>query len=99
MLARSSGPATVTPPVSMVSPGTVASQLPPVSAARSTITLPGFMPATIAAVTIFGAGRPGHRGGADHHIDAFEVLAEALLLFGAFLVGELRAHSRPRPRR
>ncbi len=59
MLARSSGPATVTPPTSRVSPGRVASQLPPVSAARSTITLPGRIPATIAAVTIFGAGRPG----------------------------------------
>ena len=48
-----------TPPCSTVCPGRVSSQLPPVSAARSTITLPGFIPATIAAVTIFGAGRPG----------------------------------------
>ena len=59
MLARLSGPETVTPPWSTVSPGRVSSQLPPVSAARSTITLPGFMPATIAALMIFGAGRPG----------------------------------------
>ena len=49
----------VTPWLSMVRPGWVSSQLPPVSAARSTITLPGFMPATIAALMIFGAGRPG----------------------------------------
>ena len=59
MLARSSGPAIVTPSTSNVSPGRVSSQLPPVSAARSTSTLPGFIPATIAAVMIFGAGRPG----------------------------------------
>src|SRR4249919_17156 len=59
MLARLSGPATTTPLLSMVCPGRVSSQLPSVSAARSTITLPGFIPLTIAAVTIFGAGRPG----------------------------------------
>jgi hypothetical protein len=33
--------------------------LPPRSAARSTITEPGFMLSTIARVTSFGAGRPG----------------------------------------
>jgi hypothetical protein len=55
----SAGRRWTTPLLSIVSPGCVSSQLPPVSAARSTITLPGFMPATIAAVTIFGAGRPG----------------------------------------
>ena len=49
----------VTSPCTMVSPGRVSSQLPPVSAARSTMTLPGFIPSTIAALTIFGAGRPG----------------------------------------
>ena len=49
----------VTPCASIVSPGRVSSQLPPVSAARSTTTLPGFMPSTIAAEMIFGAGRPG----------------------------------------
>ena len=57
--ARSNGPAMVTPPTTTVAPGRVSSQLPPVSAARSTITLPGFIPATIAALMIFGAGRPG----------------------------------------
>ncbi len=39
--------------------GSVNSQLPPCSAAKSTITLPGFMDATISAVISFGAGLPG----------------------------------------
>ena len=63
--------------------------MPPVSAARSTITLPGFMPATIAALMIFGAGRPGHGRGADDDVDGLQVFAEAALLLGALLLGEL----------
>jgi hypothetical protein len=43
------------------SPGSVSSQLPPASPARSTITDPGFMPCTAASVTSLGAGRPGTR--------------------------------------
>ena len=43
----------------MVLPGWVSSVLPPRSAARSTITAPGFMLSIIAAVISFGAGRPG----------------------------------------
>ena len=43
----------------VTSPGVVSSQLPPVSPARSTITLPGRIPSTASAVTSFGAGRPG----------------------------------------
>ena len=35
------------------------SQLPPASAAKSTITDPGFMAATISSVINVGAGRPG----------------------------------------
>jgi hypothetical protein len=42
-----------------VSPGFVSSQLPPASAARSTITEPGFISATALAGISFGAGRPG----------------------------------------
>ena len=42
----------------MRSPGTVAAQLPPASAARSTITLPGRMESTIGWVTMAGARRP-----------------------------------------
>ena len=46
----------VTPPsVTIRSPGTVSSQLPPPDAARSTITDPGRMAATISAVIVVGA--------------------------------------------
>ena len=49
-----------TPPsVTYDSPGRVSSQLPPPLAARSTITLPGRMEATISAVISFGDGLPG----------------------------------------
>ncbi len=41
------------------SPATVPTTLPPLAAAMSTITEPGFMPATISAVIRVGAGRPG----------------------------------------
>ena len=52
-------PRMVTPfGVTMTSPGTVAAQLPPASAARSMITLPGRMLSTIGCVTITGACRP-----------------------------------------
>ena len=40
-------------------PGTVASQLPPASAAMSTTTLPGFMTSTASCRMSLGAGRPG----------------------------------------
>ena len=49
----------VTPCFTTTLPGTVSSQLPPCSAARSTITLPGFIDRTISAVISFGAGLPG----------------------------------------
>ena len=49
----------VTPCVSTTSPGCVRSQFPPCSAARSTITLPGFMDWTIPAVINLGADLPG----------------------------------------
>jgi hypothetical protein len=49
----------VTPWRTTASPGTVSSQLPPCSAAMSTITLPGFMLITISAVISRGAGLPG----------------------------------------
>jgi hypothetical protein len=51
---------TLTPlSVTNSSPGLVTSQLPPVAAAKSTMTEPGFMLATISAVISFGAGLPG----------------------------------------
>ena len=49
----------VTPPPTTISPGFVSSQLPPVSAARSTITEPGRIRATAVAGMSLGAGRPG----------------------------------------
>ena len=49
----------VTSCLTTVCPGSVSSQLPPVSPARSTTTLPGFIASTAAAVTSRGAGRPG----------------------------------------
>ncbi len=45
--------------VCVTSLGTVTSQLPPCSAARSTITLPGRIDSTISRVINFGAGFPG----------------------------------------
>ena len=56
---RFSGDAIVTSCLTTVRPGSVSSQLPPASPARSTTTLPGAMPATASAVTSLGAGRPG----------------------------------------
>ena len=62
--------ATISTPLSVmyVSPGLVSSQLPPASAARSTITLPGFISSTAVAGISFGAGRPGHERGRDDHV-------------------------------
>ena len=48
-----------TPWCSTISPARVSSQLPPCSAAMSTITEPGRMRSTAAREMIFGAGRPG----------------------------------------
>ncbi len=49
----------MTPCFTTEAPGSVSSQLPPCSAAMSTITLPGFMLLTISAVMSLGAGLPG----------------------------------------
>src|SRR5205807_3875227 len=59
VLGRLSGPKTTTPLRRTSFPGCVASQFPPVSAARSTITAPGFIPPTAAAVIRTGARLPG----------------------------------------
>ena len=59
-LGRFSEPSIVTPlSVRTTSPAFVPSQLPPASAARSTITEPWRMLPTASAVISFGAGRPG----------------------------------------
>jgi len=49
----------VTPCFTTALPGSVSSQLPPCSAAMSTMTLPDFMLCTISAVISRGAGLPG----------------------------------------
>ena len=49
----------VTPPTFATSPGTAPSTLPPRSTARSTMTEPSAIDATISRLTSFGAGRPG----------------------------------------
>ena len=57
--ARSVGPRMVTPPRITTWSGAVSSQLPPEAAATSISTEPGFMVATMSAVTRTGARRPG----------------------------------------
>ncbi len=52
-------PMIVTPFSTTVWPGLQSSQLPPCSAARSTMTEPGRIPRTISAVMRMGARRPG----------------------------------------
>ena len=54
-------PMIFTPCLTTSLPGSVPSTLPPISAAMSTMTLPGFMLFTISSVTSRGAGRPGMR--------------------------------------
>src|SRR5690606_30768629 len=56
---RFNGDTMVTSCLTTTRPGSVSSQLPPLSPARSTITLPAFMPCTASAVTSVGALRPG----------------------------------------
>ncbi len=56
-------------------PGTEPSTLPPLSAARSTTTEPGFICSTIAWVTSIGAVRPGTA--------AVVISASALAMYGA----------------
>ena len=49
----------VRPPTFLLSPGTVSSQFPPASEARSTTTEPVRIASTISLVISLGAGRPG----------------------------------------
>ena len=74
-----------------VSPSTVSSQLPPVSAARSTITEPGRMLRTISAVIEPRRGAPGICAVRDDEILIVDVLADrrerALLLVVALRLG------------
>ncbi len=72
-----------------VSPGSVSSQLPPASPARSTITDPGFMP-----FDGLGGHEPrrraaGHERGRDDHVEALDRVGQRLLLARALLLGQL----------
>ncbi len=58
-LGKSVYPMMMTPCLVTTLPGSVNSQLPPCSAAMSTMTLPGFIDRTISAVISLGAGLPG----------------------------------------
>ena len=78
---RLSGAATVTSwRTTVVPPGRVSSQFPPLSPARSTTTLPGRIPSTAAAVTSIGARAAGHQGRRDHDVERGDRLVESLLL-------------------
>ena len=57
--AMARAPTSLMPPSSTVSPASLPSTLPPLSAARSNTTEPGFIERTISAVTMRGALRPG----------------------------------------
>ena len=84
---------------STVSPGRVSSQLPPRSAAISTITDPGAMRATISRVIRIGAFLPGHRGGGDHHVLLGQHAAQQLRAAGDRTPRPSPWRSRPCPRR
>ena len=72
-----------------VSPARVSSQLPPVSAAMSTITAPGFMRATASLRMMRGAARPGTGGRRNHRVRGGDVLLEHFLLLRLLLGREL----------
>ena len=86
---RFSGDTIVTSCLTTVSPGSVSSQLPPVSPARSTMTLPAFIFFTLSAVTRRGAGRPGHERRRDDDVERRDLVGELLLLGLLLLVGQL----------
>ena len=76
--------------VSTVSPAFDSSQLPPsADAAMSTMTEPGFICSTAAAVTRTGGLRPGHLGRGDDDVHAADRLVELGLLGGPLLGGQL----------
>ena len=86
---RFSGETILTSWRTTVSPGSVSSQLPPASPARSTITEPGFIPSTASAVTSLRRRAPGHERGRDDHVEALDRVGQRLLLAGALLLGQL----------
>ena len=67
----------------------LSSQLPPVSAARSTITLPRAISCTISPVTRIGALRPGDGRSRDHDVGGGDLLADELSLAAKEVLGLL----------
>ena len=70
-------------------PALVSSQLPPVSPARSMITLPGLIPSTASAVTSLRRRAPGDQRRRDHDVEALDRVGQRLLLGSLLLVGQL----------
>ncbi len=89
MLARLNQPMIVTPCSTTISPGRVSSQLPPRSAARSTITEPGAMRATMSRGDQHGRFLAGDHRGRDDDVALGDDLAQqlALALVERFVLG------------
>ena len=86
---RFSGETIVTSWRTTVWPGSVSSQLPPVSPARSTITLPAFMPSTASARDELRRRAAGDERRRDDDVEALDRVGQRLLLLGALLGGQL----------
>ncbi len=79
----------VTPLSTVSSPGFVSSQLPPVSAARSTMTEPGRMAATADGGNELRRRTTGDGGRRDHDVELRQPLLERGLLLRLLLRGQL----------
>ena len=79
----------MTPLSTTSSPGFVSSQLPPVSAARSTMTEPDRIARTAASGMSFGAGSAGNGGCRDDDVELGQPLLERRLLLRLLLGGQL----------
>ena len=82
-----------------VSPGRDSSQLPPPSAARSTITAPGFIDRTMSAVTSLGANTPPMSAVVTTTSDWAHLRGEDLALARLVLLGQLLGVAAARRRR
>ena len=85
---RLTGPIMITPFSTMVSPAWVTSQLPPRSAARSTMTEPATHPVHHFARHQDGRFSPGNRGGGDHHVLFLQDRGHLFALAADFLLGQ-----------
>ena len=92
-------PTSVTPSRSTTSPGSVSSQLPPVSAARSTITEPGRIARTADAGNDLRRRAARDRRRRDHDVELGDARLERLPAAPASPRASARGRSRPRPPR